>query len=189
MFSRILIKLVDQAVVPAMLLLAVRILSVIFVSRYFGVDFTIGQSGFVFKVPGDYVLVNSYSTLAMICVLSAGLLYILMKSLYLHETHITPSFTAKLFSMRLSFFIQSSFDLYSQGVVWMSYLYLLVFVGALMTIFGLIYSWVFLISVVLAIVSTYFFVVDIENEMFFEKSKKGNDTNKEYVLTFGSTDE
>ena len=189
MFSRILIKLVDQAVVPAMLLLVVRILSVIFVSRYFGVDFTIGQSGFVFNAPEDYVLVNSYSTLTMICALSVGLLYILMKSLYLHETHITPSFTAKLFSMRLSFFIQSSFDLYSQGVVWVSYLFLLVFVSALMVIFGLIYLWVLLVSVVLAVISTYFFVVDIENEIFFEKSKKGDDVNKEYVLTFGSSNE
>ena len=189
MFSRILIKLVDQAVVPAMLLLVVRILSVIFVSRHFGIEFTVGQSGFVFKMPGDYVLVNSYSTLAMICVLSVGLLYILMKSMYLHETHITPSFTAKLFSMRLSFFIQSSFDLYSQGVVWMSYLYLLVFVGALMVMFGLIYLWVLLSAVVLAIISTSFFVVDIENEMFLENSKKNNDVNKEYVLTFGGSNE
>jgi len=58
-----------------------------------------------------------------------------------------------------------------------------------MVMFGLIYLWVLLSAVVLAIISTYFFVVDIENEMFLEKSKKNNDVNKEYVLTFGGSNE
>ena len=143
MFSRILIKLIDQAIVPAIFLLTVKIVATVGISRYLGIVFTVGPTGFVFDSTADYVRISSYSTFAMVAALAIGLFYILLKSMAFHETHISPKMTAKLFSLRLSTFIQGSFDLYSQGAIWMSYSYLLMFVTGIMSIFGMIYSWVF----------------------------------------------
>ncbi len=120
MFSKILIKLIDQAIVPAILLLVTRIVTMIVFSRFMNVTYQITNSGFLFDNQADYVQVNSYSVLSMIIVLAFGVFYILLKSIVFHDSHVTPQMTTKLFTLRLSSFIQTSYDLYSQGAVWLA---------------------------------------------------------------------
>lgn len=183
MFSKILVKLVDEAIIPAVFLVITRVLSIILISRHFGLDYTLDSSGFVYSNPGDFTFVNSYSTLVMICVISVGLLYVLVKSFHFHDTHITPSFTVKLFSLKLSSFIQTSFDIYSQGAVWLSYSYLLMLISGLMTHFEILYPWVFWVSVVLTILCTYFFIFDVEKELSLGRSPLEGESGEELVLT------
>ncbi len=182
MFSKILIKLIDQAIVPAILLLAVRFVSVTLVAKYYKIPIDITAAGF--NLPAEsYARVNSYSILIMILVLTVGLLYILFKSFVLHDSHISPSLTAKVFSLRLSAFIQNSFDLYSQGAIWLSYSYLLMLVTGLMALFNLTYVWIFVTSLVLTIFSTIMFVLDIENELG-SKQSQSTGIEEEVVLNF-----
>lgn len=171
MFSKILIKLIDQAIVPAIFLLTIRVMSVILVSKYFGIFYLFGNQGFYFSNPEHFLIVNSYSTLIMVLATTIGLLYILLKSFFFHETHVSPGLTAKLFSLKLSSFIQSSFDLYSQGSIWLSYLYLLLMVSGLMALFGMIYLWVFYVSLTLTVLSTIFLILDVENEINLESQR------------------
>jgi len=185
MFSRILIKLIDQAIVPAIFLLTVKIVATVGISRYLGIDFTVGQTGFVFESTDDYLKISSYSTFAMVVALAVGLFYILFKSMIFHDSHISPKLTAKLFSLRLSTFIQGSFDLYSQGAIWMSYSYLLMLVTGIMSIFGMIYSWVFYSSLILTALSTVFFVLDVENEMKIKDPDMEEESDEEIILNFG----
>ena len=158
MFSKILVKLVDEAIVPAITLLAVRVVSAMLIARYFSIPLTVGSSGFVYRSAEDFLLINSYSVLAMVCVLA-------VKSHLFHETHITPALSAKLFSLKLSPFIQASFDLYSQGAIWLIYSYLLFVASGIMVYFGLMYSWVFAVSLVLNVFATYLFIIDVEGEL------------------------
>lgn len=190
MFSKILIKLIDQAIVPALLLLVTRVTSVLVLAKYFNYNVNIGDSGFVFDSPAEYLVVNSYSVLLMLIVLTVGLLYILAKSFIFHDSHIEPGLTAHLFSLRLSSFIQTSFDLYSQGVVWLSYSYLLMFVAAVLSYFGLLFTWVFVVSFILTVVSTVLLVFDVENEVKihsepFDGALSALDEVEEYVMTIG----
>jgi hypothetical protein len=165
MFSKILVKLIDQSVIPAFLLLSVRIVSVILISNKLGFQYSIGASGFEFGSQKDYVLVNSYSTMLMVVLLAIGLFYVILKSLVFHDSHISPGLTAKLFSLRLPAFIQNSFELFSQGVVWLSYLFLLMIVSGIMALFDLMYSWVFYTSLALSVIATSIMVLDIEREV------------------------
>ncbi|MBU0650179.1 hypothetical protein KJ605_03045, partial [Patescibacteria group bacterium] len=66
MFSKLLIKLIDEAIVPAIFLITVRIVSLVFISRSFGIAITLGESGFMYDSQADYMLVNSYSMLYMV---------------------------------------------------------------------------------------------------------------------------
>jgi hypothetical protein len=178
MFSKILIKLVDQAIVPAVLLISVRIISVIILAKYFGLYIALDASGFIISrapsltvtFPADYIMINSYSTLAIIIVLGIVLLYILAKSFIFHDSHITPGLTARVFSLKLSAFIQNSFELYSQGTVWLSYMYLIVVVSGVLALFGLIYSWIFVVSLILSVVASVLFILDVENELNVQKT-------------------
>ncbi len=183
MFSKVLIKLIDQAIVPALVIFASKIISTIVVAKYFGVSFTLGSAGFIYSNTKDYLLVNSYSTFCMVAILALGLFYILLKSLVFHSSHITPSLTAKLFSLRLSAFIQDSFDLYSQGTVWISYSYLMLLITLVMFLFGSLYAWVFISALVVTVTATVLFVLDIENELG-AAVKKGSVDEEELVLRF-----
>lgn len=165
MFSKILIKLIDEAITPALTLVAVRILSIFFICNYFNIEFTLGPTGFLFRNEEQYRFVNSYSLLSLILVLALGLVYVLVKAYLFHETHIKPGDTAKLYSLKLSSFIQSSFDLYSQGAIWLSYSYLMLFTLIIMALFQLVYLWVFLLALVLVVVLTVLFVLDVEREL------------------------
>jgi len=187
MFSKILVKLIDEAIVPAITLLSARLLSVVAIGKYLGIPFTFGSTGFIFQNAEDFVLVNSYSLVAMVLVVTLGLIYILVKAYMFHDTHVNPGATAKLFSLRLTSFIQSSFDLYSQGAIWMSYSYLLMFVSGVMGVFGLVYMWVFFVSVILSIMATILFVIDVEKELYpVESDKSKFDTDEDYVLHLGA---
>ena len=165
MFSKILIKLIDEAVTPALILVAARILSVFFVSNYFDIEFTIGPTGFIFRNTEQYRFINTYSMFILLLVLAVGLGYIILKAYLFHETHIKPGKTAKLYSLKLSSFIQSSFDLYSQGAIWLSYTYLLLFSLFVMALFQLVYLWVLVVAFAVVIAGTVLLVLDVEREM------------------------
>ena len=172
MTSKLLTKLIDKAIVPAVLLLTTRIVSIVLISSYLNFDFNIGLSGFTFQNSVEYVFVNSYSTLVMAVVLVVGLIYVLIKSYVFHDSHIKPRTTAKLFELKIPNLIQSSFDIYSQAAIWISYAYLLLIVSAIMNYNKLIYSWVFFIVLGMTVITTVFFIFDIENEMKLSKKLK-----------------
>ncbi len=183
MFSRILVKLIDEAIVPAIALLVVRLLSALLVAKYFGLPFSVGSTGFIYQSQQDFLIINSYSTLAMVLVLAVGLIYVLIKSHLFHESHVHPHVAARLHSLKLSSFIQTSFDLYSQGAIWLSYSYLLFIATGVMVYFGLLYSWILWVSIILNIISTYLFIIDVEKEMNIKKSDASN--KEETVISWG----
>ncbi len=181
MFSKILVKLIDQAIVPAIMLLSARIVSVVLVSRYYKIPFDVGQSGFIFTNPRDYVLINTYSTFIMLLVLTVGLLYILLKAYVFHESHVAPHISAKLASIKLSSFVQASFDLYSQGAIWLSYAFFLTIVSGILGLFGLIESWVFFAGLLLNMVATFLLIFDVEKELEVKKGDAEFDTDSSYL--------
>ncbi|MBI4091489.1 hypothetical protein HY419_01910, partial [candidate division WWE3 bacterium] len=167
MFSRILIKLIDEAVLPAVLLVAARIIGVIAVAKYYDIPIENGKGvlPFYFSDPRDFVVVNSYATLFMFAVIFAGGVFFLLKSRVLHDSHISPHTAAKVFSLNLGSFVKTSFDLYSEGAIWLSYSYLLTLVMGLQVYFGIVYSWLFLLSLCLSVLLTLVFVSDVEREI------------------------
>lgn len=170
MFSKVLIKLIDRAIVPATLLLTMRIVSIVLISRYLGFTPEVSKSGFVFERPDDYLMVNSYSTLFMVGLLVLGIAYIIIKSFAFHESHIKPALSAKLFSLRLDSIIQGSFHLYSEGVIWLSYAYLLLIVSAIMLLSNFLYLWVFWVTLAATIGSTSLFIIDVDEEIRIKKA-------------------
>jgi hypothetical protein len=182
MFSKLLVKLIDQAIVPAIVLLSTRIISIIGISLYLDIPYEFNKAGFTFTNPNDYVMVNTYSTFFMLLILVIGLFYILLKAFVLHDTHIAPHLSAKLANLKLSSFVQASFDLYSQGSIWLSYTYLLTAVTGIMAMYGLVLAWVFYVGLVLSVISTVLLVFDVENEIVIKKTDSANfDTDEIYL--------
>jgi membrane protein implicated in regulation of membrane protease activity len=83
----------------------------------------------------------------------------------------------------LSSIIQASFDVYSQGVIWLSYSFLLTLASGVMLYSGLVFPWVFYTALILSVISTYLLIIDIERE--FKPSKETVlDQVEEVVLTW-----
>ena len=191
MFSRILIKLIDQAIVPAVLLIAVRVVSVLAIANYLQLKITLSGSGFNITdqangasvTPETYVIINSYSTLSIVITMAVILFFIITKSLVLHDTHIKPGLGAKMFSLKLSHFIQNSFQIYSQALVWMAYLYMLGAVSGVMALNGTLYTWVFFVTLSLAIISTVVFVIDVEYKINMDKLEVPQYEEEETLVT------
>jgi len=165
MFSKILVRLIDQSITPAIMLMAARIVSIILLSKAQGIPFNFDISGFTFSSAQDYIYLNSYSTIIMMGTLVLGLAYVLLKAYIFHDSHITPRVTANVFAMRLSNLIQSSYDLYTQGSIWLSFMFFMVLASGFMAAFGLLYFWVFYISLALLLIMLVLFILDIENEI------------------------
>jgi hypothetical protein len=172
MFSKLLLKLIDQAIIPALLLVATRIVSIIIVSRQKGIEVFLSPKGFTFYTATDYVSVNTLSTFFMAVAIALGLGYIILKSMVFHDSHIKPHISAKLFTWKMHHLIQASYDLYTQGSVWVSYLYLLTIASGIMLIFDMISAWAFYVCTVISLLYTLLFILDIEAEM---------DINKKYL--------
>lgn len=170
MLSKVLTRLIDKAIIPALLLLASRIISIILVSKYLGVHFKITTSGFIFENSSDYTIINSYSILIMVFILLIGLLYVMSKSIFFHESHIKPSLTSRLFSLNAQSLIQNSYEIYTQGAVWISYSYLLLIIAGVMAVSNLMYIWVFYVILAITAIVTLFFVLDVEEEVRIKKS-------------------
>ncbi len=174
MFSKILVRLIDQSITPAILLMAARIVSIILLSNSRGIPFNFDINGFTFSTTEDYVFLNSYSTLIMMGALVVGLIYVLLKAYVFHDSHISPRMTANLFAVRLSNLIQSSYDLYTQGSIWLSFMFFMVLSSGFMAAFGLLYFWVFYTSLALLLVMLVLFILDIENEIKLPKKPTWN---------------
>ncbi len=172
MFSKLLVKLIDEAIVPALFLVAVRIISLVFISRGFDIPISLGSGGFMYSSSEDYLLVNTYSVLYMTLAICLGLLRVLVKSVVFHDTHITPPLAAKLHSLRLEHLIQNTFQLYVQSIVWLAYLYFLTIGAGLMGLFGLVHAWVAWVALGLAVLFSYIFILDAEREILAHMPKK-----------------
>jgi len=75
--------------------------------------------------------------------------------------------------------VQSSLDLYTKGAIWISYAYLMTILTGALALYSYIYSFVFYITLTVAVVSSIFLISDIENEV-----KTSEDDGLDHNVTF-----
>jgi len=168
MISRILLRLIDEAIVPAILVIGVKILGMFAVTKVFGYTWSLDLTSFFglrFESREALLAVNSYSNLLVLLVLGAGLLWIIIRAVHLHDTHISPRLALRLFSWDLSHLVTTSVDVYHQAVVWLSYLWLFVLLGIIHAATGLAYGWTAAIGFTIAAFFTWLVISDVEREV------------------------
>jgi len=168
MVSKILLRLIDEAIVPAILVISVKILGMFAVTKIFGYTWSLDLTSFFglkFESHEALLAVNSYSNLLVLIVLAAGLLWIIIRAVHFHETHISPRLALRLFSWDLSHLVVSSVDVYHQAVVWLSYLWLFVVLGIVHAATGMAYGWTAAIGFTIAAFFTWLVISDLEREV------------------------
>lgn len=167
--SRILLKLIDEAILPAVLVIAGKISGIFLIIQILKIPWTIktetGLPTLSLTTQNDLLAVNSYSNLLLLLLLGAGLGFFLFRAHLLHDTHIKPALTVKLLNWNLTSLLVNTFDVITAPTVWLSYLWLTVILLIITALQGANYWWVAIAGLILASVLTLSFVLDLEKEV------------------------
>lgn len=164
MYSKILFKLIQESIIPAFGLVVIKILSTIFYGRSLGYKVDLYNVFNLEVSRDDFILMNSNILLIYVVFVFLGISYCLIKSLFFHNSHITPKTSLSIFNFRFGYIIQDSFHLFSQSLVWLLFNFSILFISVFYSLLGLISGYVLLISIILSLIALYFFVLDIEYE-------------------------
>jgi hypothetical protein len=177
MITRSLIKLIDEAIIPAIALIVGKMVGLLASSYFLHLPFTIKNGEFLavlptvqFKNPQDYITAENYSNLAMFTVVAAGAAYILIRAHYFHQSHIHPRLHAKLTSLNLDWLVAPSYHLYHQATIWLIFLWLTVGFLVLSSILGITYPQITIIAFVVSANFSWILAVDIEREVEISRS-------------------
>lgn len=172
MIAKSIIKLIDEAIIPALVLILAKMAG-LYISIYFlHLAFEVKANSFLIVLPAinfvsfpDYVKAENYSNLAMFLAVSVGTILVLVRAHFFHESHIHPKLQARLASLNMESLIAESYHLYHQAVIWIIFLWLTVGFLIISTILGLTYPQISIIAFLVAANFSWVFAIDVEREI------------------------
>lgn len=187
MVSKTLIKLIDYAIFPAVLLVAAKVIGIVFLLNYFQLEYSVDQFRIVLENTPDFIAINTYSSLFVFGAVLSGLIWVTVKAHLFHDTHINPVLSSKLFSMRLEEVIHNNEVIYAQSFIWLSFAWLSTIMFGVHYVFGLSEGWLFYLSLGLSTIATALLAIDIEREVSHDKRKITNNDDdgiKAKIISF-----
>ncbi len=174
MASRILLRLISNSLLPAVVVVIAKVGALVFLIQWFdlawGVNTLSGFPGINFETLETTAFINSYSNLVMFLAALVGLMWVLAKAYHLHDTHVTPGFVLQLLSWNLTGLLTTSSEVYQQGLVWLSYVWLITLLMGLQVYLGTNYLWIFIFSLAVSLLSTWYLVSDVEREVYGDEN-------------------
>ncbi len=178
MVTKSITKLIDEAIIPAIALIVGKMLGLFLAIVFYHLDFVIVQGG-IFKMlpvvtftsPQNYILAENFSNLAMLFAASFGTIFVIFRAHFFHRSHIHPHLHAKLVSLNLESLITPSYDLYHQGAIWLTYLWLVVGFLVVSSTFGVTFTQISIIAFLIAANFSWIFALDIQREIEIQRLK------------------
>ncbi|MBU1110074.1 hypothetical protein KKB83_00395 [Patescibacteria group bacterium] len=169
MVSQVILRLLKEAVVPAFLVIAAKMASIVLILFVFQISWQLTSDTVIprltFTSLDDFILVSSWSGFLVILAIASGLLWVIVKAHVFHDTHITPQLTLRLLSWDLISFLTTTVEVSHQALVWLSFLWLLIFLSFTQAYLGYSYWWMAITSFALGTCLTWLFVADVEREI------------------------
>ena len=100
-----------------------------------------------------------YATVAL------GMLFVIIRAVYLHNSHIKPTLVARLANYNLLTLVRDSYDVYHSAAVWLIFTWVANTVIIINAIAGQSFSWVAVIATFISIVSTLVLFQDVYKEI------------------------
>jgi len=171
MFSKILLKLVQESLFPVLGFIILKVLITVVSGTNLGYEINLNTVLNLEVTYDHYKSLNSDILLSFAIFSFLGIVYSLIKSLYFHQTHISPRASISLFNFRVRFLIQDSFHLFSQSLVWLVFNYIVCFLCLFLNFLDLVHFYLVIVSTLFSLVATYFLVLDIEYELEKEEEE------------------
>jgi len=164
MYSRSLIKLIDEALLPAVLIILAEIVGLTLVNTLYNLSWSFTGGGITYATTEELVLANSFSSMVVYAIILVGFSWVVIRAHLTHDTHIHPKVHATLVRLNLTHLIEDTFQIYHEAVVWVSYLWLFSLWFGIQLYLSLIHSIVFVTALILSSLVTWLFITDIERE-------------------------
>ena len=115
MLSKSVIKLIDEAIIPALALIFGKMAGLALAIVVLNLPFTI-EAGQVLRILpsvhfanlADYILAENYSNLTMFVAATLGTIFVIIRAHFFHSSHIHPNLHAKLVDLNLESLIAPS---------------------------------------------------------------------------------
>jgi hypothetical protein len=178
MVTKSITRLIDEAILPVTVLIVGKMAGLFAVIYFLHLDFTVVPASFLkilptvyFVNPTSYIIAENYSNLAMFILASVGTIFVITRAHFLHTSHISPVLQAKLARLNLDLFIASSYRLYHQAAIWITFLWLTTAFLMLSTIFNITYPQISVVAFIVAANLSWFLALDIEKEVEIQRSQ------------------
>lgn len=177
MLAKSIIKLIDEAIVPACALILGKVAGLVLAAWLFKLNLQIEQGAILGLLPQvrfptheALLTAENYANLLMFTVVAIGTILVILRAHYLHSSHIHPSLAAKLAGLNLEGLIAESYHLYHQAAIWLLYLWLVV--GFLITssISQITHPYLAVAAVILAANFSWVLAIDVEREVEINKA-------------------
>lgn len=129
------LKLVDESILPVVLIISSKLFSVFLISIVFGISWDIKSTEGAhnlyflnFTNLSDLFFVNSLSDLAMVLATATGFVWVLFRGSYFGEENLHPINASRLHKSGKQYLIVKSHEMYHQATVWLSLSWLTLFI-------------------------------------------------------------
>ncbi len=171
MIAKPIIKLIDEAIIPALLLVTAKMVGILIAIIFYQLPFEVEYYSFLLVAPSikfyalqSYILAENFSNIAMFSIAALGSAIVVARLHFLHDSHTHPKIHSKLAVLNLEKLILPGYHLYHQAVIWLGYLWLCVGFLVLSTLSKITYSYLALVALIITINLTWIFAKDIEKE-------------------------
>ena len=182
--SKSFIKLLDNALLPASIMLVSKFVGIFLIIRFFNLDWVVQQTPNSFLSfqtvlsSQNVVLVTSYSDLIMFAAIALGFTINILRAVFFHNSHISPQLLNRLASKNLMSLIKNSYEIYHAASVWLFFLWISVAIVLTNALNNAIYSWVGISTVLVSILLTIIFFQDVYREVEYAKQHPGKYLNQ-----------
>ncbi len=152
-----------QTIYPVLFILTVKFASVFFLVRAFNFEYQLTGAGILFSSFGDFLKINTYSSLLMLGAVFLGLAWAIFQAHYLHATHFSPDLSRRLAGLGVTSLIKSS--VYPQASPWLGLAWLSAGYFFLENYLGLTAAWLLWLALPGCLVSTWLLLWDAEREI------------------------
>lgn len=170
--SAFILKLLDEAIVPAVIVFCLKLGGLILAADYWGVGFSLSAGSLTFNDLDGLVLANNVSNLLVLAAIFLGGSLVLTRLYFFHESHLHPFWLAKLLDSDLEFAVSTSFNLFHQALVWLSLGFFVVGSFFIQSLFGLTSFWIFFSGFLVLLGLGFLTLLDFEREAKIEAEDK-----------------
>jgi hypothetical protein len=170
--SKSLIKLIDAALIPAAVMILGKVFGLWFANIAFSLNWgiTTDPNNFfsvkiVYETIAEQIIATSYSNLVMYLSVFIGFSIILMRAVYFHSSHISPSMISKLATNNLLGLISDSFGIYHKASVWLIMLWISFIALIVNVILGRAFVWTGIVSFLCSLFTTIILIRDLIKEI------------------------
>ncbi len=169
--SKSLVKLVDNSLLPAAIMVIGKFAGIIFAIQLFNIPISIKEyTNNIFSYGTalnfeDVSTITSYSDLIMFSLVALFFSATIIRAVYLHNTHIKPTLVVRLANRNLLSLVQNSYEIYHSTSIWLLFTWIANAVILVNAATGKTYGWIAIAASITSVLLTVILLQDVYREV------------------------